>query len=312
MRRAFAKELTEIAASDPRVMLMTADLGFMALEVFSDAHPSRFLNVGVAEANLVGLATGLAASGYIPFAYSIATFASMRGYEQIRNGPVLHQLPVRIVGVGGGFEYGHGGVTHHGLEDLGIARVQPGLTVVAPADHLQTATAIRQTYDLPGPIYYRIGKRDDYVIPNLEGRFTLGRTEIVREGADVALIAIGSVALEAVNAADELAKQGLEATLAIVSSLRPAPIEDLAELVSQFAVAVTVEEHYVDGGLGSLVAEVMAEQGSACRLVRCGVRRMSTGQSGSEAYLREVNGLSSAGIVDAVTTGLGSARANER
>ena len=175
MRHAFAKALYDIAESDERIVLMTADLGFMVLEDFAQAYPSRFYNVGVAEANMIGLATGLAASGFIPYVYSIATFASMRGYEQIRNGPILHHLPVRVIGVGGGFEYGHAGFTHHALEDLAIARVQPGLAVVAPADHLQASAAIRLTYDLPGPIYYRIGKREDYVLPGLEGRFRLGR-----------------------------------------------------------------------------------------------------------------------------------------
>ncbi len=122
MRRTIARTLAEIAETDDRIILLTADLGFMVLEEFSDIHPSRFFNVGVAEANMVGLATGLASCGFIPFVYSISTFASMRCYEQIRNGPVLHELPVRIIGVGGGFEYGHAGPTHHGLEDLGIMR----------------------------------------------------------------------------------------------------------------------------------------------------------------------------------------------
>jgi transketolase len=196
MRHAFAKALYDIAESDERIVLMTADLGFMVLEDFAQAYPSRFYNVGVAEANMIGLATGLAASGYIPFVYSIATFASMRGYEQIRNGPILHHLPVRVIGVGGGFEYGHAGFTHHALEDLAIARVQPGLSVVAPADHLQASAAIRLTYDLPGPIYYRIGKREDYVLPGLEGRFRLGRAEVVREGTDILIVTIGSISAE--------------------------------------------------------------------------------------------------------------------
>ena len=305
MRLALAKALVEIAESDPRLVLMTGDLGFMVLEEFAGAYPSRFFNVGVAEANMIGLATGLAASGYIPFVYSIATFASMRGYEQIRNGPILHHLPVRIVGTGGGFEYGHAGYTHYALEDLGIARIQPDLTVIAPADHVQTTTAIRKTYDLPGPIYYRIGKREDYVIPNLEGRFTLGGTEIIREGSDVLVITIGSITVEAVTATEKLAAKGIEATAAVVSSLRPAPIEDLSALLSRFKLAVTVEEHYVAGGLGSLVAEVAAEQGAACRVVRCGVRHLPSGISGSERYMHEVNGLSSEGIVKAVLAALG-------
>src|SRR2546421_8509146 len=150
MRRAFINTLVELAEHDPRIMLLTGDLGYLALEPFSERFPDRFFNVGVAEQNMVGLATGLAEAGFIPFVYSIVTFASLRPYEFIRNGPILHRLPVRIVGVGGGFEYGPQGLSHHGLEDVGVMRVQPGMTVVAPADHRQMATALRATWDLPG------------------------------------------------------------------------------------------------------------------------------------------------------------------
>jgi transketolase len=308
MRHAFAKALYDIAESDERIVLMTADLGFMVLEDFAQAYPSRFYNVGVAEANMIGLATGLAASGYIPFVYSIATFASMRGYEQIRNGPILHHLPVRVIGVGGGFEYGHAGFTHHALEDLAIARVQPGLAVVAPADHLQASAAIRLTYDLPGPIYYRIGKREDYVLPGLEGRFRLGRAEVVREGTDILIVTIGSISAEVVKAANKLAENGVGTTICVVSSLRPAPYGDLSELLERFPVSLTVEEHYTEGGLGSLVCEIAAETSANCRIIRCGVRELPTSVCGSEGSLREANGLSAEGICQTALKVLGEYR----
>src|SRR5438093_8841337 len=145
MRRAFVNTLVELAERDPRILLLTGDLGYMALESFAERFPDRFVNVGVAEQNMVGLATGLAEAGLIPFVYSIATFASLRPYEFIRNGPILHQLPVRIVGVGGGFEYGHAGATHFALEDVGVMRVQPRIAAVAAADHEQLASALRVT-----------------------------------------------------------------------------------------------------------------------------------------------------------------------
>ncbi|MCX6354748.1 MAG: 1-deoxy-D-xylulose-5-phosphate synthase [Candidatus Aureabacteria bacterium] len=292
MRKAFIKTLIEIARSDPRVMLMTADLGFMVLEDFQRAYPERFFNVGVAEANMIGLATGLASCGYLPFTYSIATFATLRPYEQIRNGPVLHHLPVRIVGTGGGFEYGHAGPTHAALEDLAITRIQPGLTVIAPADHLQAATAIRATYDLPGPIYYRIGKNEDYTVPGLEGRFSLGRLNLVREGKDVLILSIGSITAEAFAAVESLSADAIAATMGVVSSIRPAPFDDLCELLPKFRLAVTVEEHYTEGGLGSLVAEVAAGCGSGCRVLRLGARTLCTPKLGSMSYMRDASGLS--------------------
>ncbi|HMV46813.1 MAG TPA: 1-deoxy-D-xylulose-5-phosphate synthase, partial [Blastocatellia bacterium] len=146
MRAAFTETIVELAERDPRILLLTGDLGYCALEPFAEKFPDRFFNCGVAEQNMVGVATGLAEAGYIPFVYSIATFASLRTYEFIRNGPILHHLPVRIVGVGGGFEYGTAGPTHYGLEDAGVMRLQPGLTVISPADHQQTRTAMLATW----------------------------------------------------------------------------------------------------------------------------------------------------------------------
>src|SRR5207248_3430954 len=160
VRIAFARTLGDLAEKDGRILLLTGDLGFMALETFSDRHPQRFVNVGVAEQNMVGLATGLAEAGFIPFCYSIVTFASLRPYEFIRNGPIQHRLPVRIVGIGGGLEYGPNGLSHYGLEDVAVMRAQPGITVIAPSDHQQARSAVLASWELPGPIYYRLGKDD--------------------------------------------------------------------------------------------------------------------------------------------------------
>jgi transketolase len=298
VRAAFAQTLTELAGQDPRVLLLTGDLGYMALEPFSDAHPNRFFNAGVAEQNMVGMATGLAEAGFVPFVYSIVNFATLRPYEFIRNGPVLHQLPVRIVGMGGGFEYGSAGPSHHGLEDIGVMRLQPGLTVIAPADHQQARTAIAETWDLPGPVYYRLGKDDKTTVPGLEGRFALGRAQAVREGDDLLIIAMGSVAGEAAAAAELLAEQGIASTVLIVASLNPAPVADLAVAVARFPLTLTVEAHYTTGGLGSLVAEVIAETATGTRLVRCGVAAPSDGRSGSQEYFHRRHGLSRDGLVE--------------
>lgn len=264
----------------------------MVLEPFAQRFPDRFFNVGVAEQNMVGVATGLAESGFIPYVYSIVTFASLRPYEFIRNGPVLHQLPVRVVAVGGGVEYGPAGPTHHGLEDIALMRVQPGLTVIAPADAAQAETALRGTWDLPGPVYYRLGKNDKLVIPSLEGRFQLGSLDRVREGGDLLMVAMGPVAAEAVVAADLLAQQGIRSTVAVVASVSPAPHAELRALLERFPAAITVEAHYITGGLGSLVAEIIAESGLQCRLTRCGFRRTPDGVTGSQEFLYAANGLS--------------------
>jgi len=308
MRKAFTRTLVELAEADARIMLLTGDLGYMALEPFSDRFPDRFVNAGVAEQNMVGVATGLAEAGFIPFVYSIVTFASLRPYEFIRNGPVLHQLPVRVVGVGGGFEYGPQGTTHHGLEDLAVMRVQPGMTVIATADHRQHATALRATWDLPGPVYYRIGKDDTTEVPGLDGRFRLGRAELVRPGRDVCLVATGSVAAEAAAAAEMLGARGVDAGCLIVACLQPAPADDIAAALGNVPAALTVEAHYANGGLGSLVSEVVAERGIRCRVRRCAVRTTPDGVSGSQRFMHQVHGLSREALVETALEALGDTR----
>jgi transketolase len=298
MRLEFVKTLLEMAERDARILLLTGDLGYLVLEPFRDRFPDRFFNVGVAEQNMVGLATGLAEDGFVPFVYSITTFATLRPFEFIRNGPVHHNLPVRIVGVGAGFDYGPAGPTHHALEDVGVMRTQPNLTVIAPADSMQTATALRATKDVEGPVYYRIGKDDRTVIPGLDGRFELGRAQICREGRDLLFIVMGGVAAEVSVAADVLAEQGITSTVMVIASLNPPPAEDLANALSNFPVALTVEAHYTVGGVGSLVSEVAAERGTGCRVVRCGIKRPPHGLTGSHDYLNDLHGLTSRSLVE--------------
>jgi transketolase len=307
MRNAFVQEICELAERDPRIVLLTGDLGFAVLEPFAERFPDRFFNAGGAEQNMIGVATGLAESGMIPFAYSIATFASMRPYEFIRNGPVLHQLPVRIVGVGGGFDYGHNGATHYALEDVGVLRLQRGLTVVVPADDDHARAALAETVSLPGPVYYRVSKGGP-AVPGLNGRFELGRMVQLRAGADIALVAIGPIVDQALIAAEQLAADGIDAAVALVSSFNPAPVGDLADLLSSVPLALTIESHYLDGGLGTLAAEVIAENGLGTRLIRRGVSSIPRGLTGSQAFLEDVHGISAPAITATVASAMGLVR----
>jgi transketolase len=306
MRNAFIGALLEIAEEDPRVVFLTGDLGFMVLEPFVERIPDRFVNVGVAEQNMVGIATGLADAGLIPFVYSIGTFASMRAYEFIRNGPLLHLLPVRIVGVGAGLDYGHNGVTHYSLEDVAIMRAQPDMTVIAPADPAQAVTALRRSVEVSGPVYFRIGKAGT-PLPALDGHFELGRLDYVRDGADVAIVALGTMAAEAVLAAEMLALRDISAAVAIVASVQPAPIEDLADLIARVPYVATIEAHYRTGGLGSLVSEVVAEHRLPCHLVRHAVDVMPRGVTGTVAFLNDVHGLSANALAESIASELSRA-----
>lgn len=303
MRRAFVEALCDLADRDRRVMLLTADLGFMALEPFAERFPDRFLNVGVAEQNMVGVATGLAESGRVPFVYSIAPFATLRPYEFIRNGPLVHDLPVRVVGVGGGMEYGINGISHYALEDIAVMRAQPRMTVLAPADPRQAAAVVAATQAVQGPLYLRLGK-NDVAVPGLDGRFELGRLQEVRPGSDVALLALGAMAAPAVAAAEQLAATGVSASVAVVASVAPPPVEDLVRLLERHRLVFTVEAHYAVGGLGSLVAEVIADQGLGCRVVRRAVAEMPAEVSGSQAYMERLYGLAPDQLADAARQAL--------
>lgn len=297
MRQAFIRTLCDLAASDERIVLLTGDLGFMVMEPFRDRFPSRFINVGVAEQNMLGLTTGMAEAGLRPYAYSIATFVSLRSLEFVRNGPVFHRLPVRIVGMGMGFEYGHAGPTHHALEDIAIMRTQPGLTVIVPADSAQAANAIRETAALPGPVYYSLGKDDGLLVPEFDGHFGLAQLDVVRRGKDVAIMAMGSISVEAVAAAQDLTAHGIEAAVALVSSFNPDPDQETAKFLRDFTAVITVEAQTISGGLASFVASVIASEGLACRLRPLAIRTSPDGTSGNQRDRWRKYGLDRAAIV---------------
>jgi transketolase len=297
MRNSFVDRLVQLAEKDERIHLITADLGFTVVERFRDRFPDRYLNVGVAEQNMIGVATGLAQLGFVPFCYSIATFTSLRGYEQLRNGPILHGLPVRLVGIGGGYAYGHASYTHFALEDLAVMRLQPGMTTLAPADPSQAQAALSVTYDLPGPIYYRVGKGGNPPVPGLDGRFALDRPEIVRAGKDVLFVATGDIAFEALEAAEKLEGESVSSAVAVMAHLPHAPPKPLIDLVSRYARVVSVEEGYSPSGLGGLIAQAIAGAGIATKLEIAGIGSAFKGRSGSVGYMRSQVGLDSDSLV---------------
>jgi transketolase len=306
MRKAFVETVSELAARDDRVVLLTADIGYNALEPFAAKFPRRFFNVGVAEQNMIALATGLAEAGLLPYCYSIATFATLRPYEFIRNGPILHQLPVRIVGMGGGLEYGSNGSSHHAIDDIGVLRVQAGLSIFVPADSLQTRAILEQTFSLPGPVYYRLEKDESLGVPGLGGRFRIGQPELLHPGRDLLFVASGGIASEVIAAAEQLGRKNVSAGVAVVSSLSTIDRSAFANLVDGYRIIVTVEAHSIQGGLGSMMAEVIAETQTNARLVRCGVATPSDGLVGDRSYLHERHGL---GCAQLVTKALAALRA---
>jgi transketolase len=300
MRQAFVQTLCEMAETDDRIVLLTGDLGYMALEPFRDRFPARFFNVGVAEQNLIAVANGLAHAGFRPYAYSIAPFIALRALEFTRNGAVEHRWPLRIIGMGTGFDYGSAGSTHYAVEDIAVMRTMPGLLVVVPADSRQAARAIAATRAHEGPIYYSLSKQDTALPCDLE--FEPGRLNVLRPGAELAMIGMGATAGAVLAAADQLSALGCPASAAIVSSFNPDPDDDISRFLSDARWVLTAEAQSISGGLGACVAGVIATRGLACRLSMAAVRRSPDGTSGSAAYQLQRHGLDAASLVSRART----------
>jgi transketolase len=291
MRTAFVEALCAAAGRDPRVWLLTADLGYSVLEPFRDRFPGRYVNVGVAEQNLIGVAAGLARCGKFVFVYSIANFATLRCLEQVRNDVCYHDADVKIVAVGGGFSYAAQGYTHHGVEDLAVLRALPGMTVVAPADPVEARLATGALAARPGPCYLRLGKSREPVVHHTEPAFALGRAITVRPGRDVTLISTGGMLAECLAAADRLRGQGVEARVLSMHTVKPLDAYAVLRAARETGGVVTAEEHSVTGGLGSAVADVIAESGVRCGFFRkFGVPDERGHRAGSQEYLRGLCG----------------------
>ncbi len=298
MRTAFVEALCEVAARDERIWLLCGDLGYSVLEVFTNRFPKRYVNVGVAEQNMTGLAAGLALSGQIVFTYSIANFPVMRCLEQIRNDVCYHNLSVKIVAVGGGLAYGAQGYTHHGVEDVAVMRVLPNMTVVAPGDPVETRLAVRAIVAQSGPCYLRLGKAGEPIVHQTPPPFRLGSAIEVRPGADVTLVSTGGVLELTLQASKQLAEQGCSAQVLSMHTVQPLDEVAILTAARRTRHIITVEEHGL-GGLGSAVAEVLAQAGNPVRFTPIRLRREAASLAHSQPVLRAMLGVSTRHIVAA-------------
>ncbi len=297
MRDAFIARLTEIVRQDPKVMLVTGDLGFGVLTKFAQDFPRQFLNAGVAEQNMTLLATGLALGGRTVFTYSIANFPILRPLEMIRNDACYHGASVKVVGIGGGFSYGSLGISHHATEDLAILRSLPDITVVAPCDVYETQEATAALAAMPGTAYLRLDKSVLKAGTGLCEPFLLGKARRLREGHDLTFIACGGVMQCVMDACDVLSTEGFECRVLSLHTVKPIDSAAILTAARETGGIVTVEEHTVDGGLGSAVAEVCMDAGVMPeRFHRIGLRAGFSSTVGSQDYLRSVYGLDAPAI----------------
>lgn len=316
MRNAFFRTLTELAQEDDRIVLLVGDLGFSVVEEFAARFPRRFVNVGVAEQMMIGLAAGLALSGKVVVTYSIGNFPVMRCLEQVRNDVCYHRLPVKIVNVGGGFAYGSLGFSHHATEDLAVMRALPYMTVVAPGDPAETVHATRAVLRHPGPCYVRLGRAGDPVVHGGPIQFELGKAIVVRPGSDLTLIAIGAMMPVAAQVCEQLSSRGFEPRLLSMHTLKPVDVEAIVAAARETSAVITIEEHSEVGGLGGAVAEVLSgTPWGGIPFRRIALPSGFVSVAGTQEYLRALHGLNTEGImrtIEPLLAGVASRRADVR
>jgi len=300
VRTTFIKTLYEIAAYDPRVTLIVGDLGFGVVTDFAKRYPNQFLNAGVSEQNMTGMAAGMALAGRVVFTYSIANFPTLRCIEQIRNDICYHEANVKIVSVGGGYAYGSLGMTHHATEDLAVLRSLPGIKVVAPGDPVETRLAVQAMVNDPSPYYLRLGRAGEPVIHTEPTDFVIGRAIVVRQGSDATLISTGGMLENCVKAACELEVQGYSVQVISMHTVKPLDREAVLAAGARTGVVLTVEEHSMVGGLGSAVADILLESGYPGIFRKIALPDQFSHAVGDYEYLRQLGGLDVASIATTI------------
>jgi len=299
-RDAYGATLAALGHEDERIVVLTADLaGSTKTGLFAKEHPKRFFNMGVAEADMMGVAAGLAMSGYRPFASTFAVFATGKAWEQVRQVIAYPNTPVRIVATHAGLTVGEDGASHQMLEDIANMRVLPNMAVIVPADAIETRAVTRFVagYD-EGPVYVRLARAKFPVILKEDYAFELGKASTLAEGTDVSIFACGVMVSAAIQARDKLAKEGISVEVVNVSTIKPLDKETLLASSKKTGAVVTAEEHQVSGGLGSAVCELLSEE-LPTRVVRVGVHDRF-GQSGSADALIAHYGLDTSGLLAAI------------
>lgn len=292
MRTAFINKLTEMARKDEDIYLITADLGFSVFEKFREEFSNRFINVGIAEASMIGIAAGLALNGKKVYCYSIIPFLTMRCFEQIRVDLCYQNLNVTLIGVGGGLSYGSQGATHHSIEDISIMRSLPNMKVICPGDPVECKLAVEEAVKLEGPKYIRLNKNGEPIIYKKDIDFSIGKAVNLRAGKDISIIATGNMVLESIKIAENLSKKGIDVKLINMHTIKPLDTNIIKECIRETRAIFTIEEHSIIGGLGSAVSEFVAQNIYKPLLFKCyGIPDCYAEVAGSREYFRDIYGI---------------------
>lgn len=297
-REAYGAALRELATNE-NVVVLDADLAKATKSIeFKNVAPERFFDMGIAEADMIGTAAGLATCGKIPFATTFAMFGAGRAFEQIRNSVAYPNLNVKVAVTHAGVTVGEDGGSHQAIEDISLMRSIPNMVVINPSDAVEAKKAVYAAVEYYGPVYIRFGRAATPVIHNEEYEFKIGKGEVLREGKDVLIVATGIMVSKSLEAAEILSKDNIEATVVNISTIKPLDTEMIVSLAKKIKKVVTAEEHSIIGGLGSAVAEILSEE-CPTKLKRVGIKDVF-GQSGNPDDLLEHYGLTSKDIVEAV------------
>ena len=301
MRAVFNKTLLEIAKKDKRIHMVLADIGYGEIEPFRDTFPERYYNVGVAEQNMTGVATGIAMEGNIAVTYSIANFPTLRCLEQIRNDACYHNANVKIVIIGGGVSYGALGMSHHSTEDIAIMRALPNMIVEVPCDNNEAIGATYAMIEHDGPFYYRCGYKGEKDIHTGPIEFKLGKAITVQEGKDLTLMFAGPIGSEVVEVAEILKKDGINCRVVSMHTIKPIDKEMIIDSAKNTGGIVTIEEHNLMGGLGSAVTEVLCDENvMPKKFKRLAFPDVNVAKIGGQKWIRDQYGLQAKGIVESI------------
>lgn len=297
MRIVFANTLVDLAQKDQRICFITPDMGYSIIDDFQNTFPERYFNIGIAEQNVIAVAAGMALAGFKPYVYSVIPFIIHRCLEQIRVNVAYAKTDVKIIGIGSGFEYGSAGATHYGMEDISIMRSLPDMDIFAPGDMYEMAEITKLTAKNDRPAYIRIG-RHNHADMNTDKKIEIGKASVISKGKDIAFIATGNMVHIAKDYADELKKRGITPTVVSMHTIKPFDADCILSLAETHSRFFTFEEHTVIGGLGSAVAEVLAESGKNARLKRIGINDEFSHLVGNTAYIRRQYKLDLNGVAE--------------
>lgn len=291
MRNSYLNTLCTLAENDKNVVVLLSDNGIIVYDDFIEKFSEQYFNFGISESNMIAVAAGMASCGKVPFAYTISSFLAYRAFEFIRDDVCLQNQNVKIVGIGSGMAYSTLGPTHHTTEDIGCLRSLPNLTIFSPASPLDVKKVVMEAYKIKGPVYIRLGTNREREIYNQDYEFETGKAVVLQEGTDLTIVSTGSIVADVLEAANKLKKESISVRVINIHTIKPFDKEAIIKAINETKAILTIEEHNIVGGLGSAVAEVIAESGKGIAFERIGLKDKFAKGYGTYVQMKDINNI---------------------